>query len=117
MRGALNDRRGVGSNLALHCVARFWMETPTHSFRDLVQAALPHAKTYRDIARELGDRASKQAVREWIRGRVGPPTWAIEALSQRAWRILLIAKHVKPGKGLSAGAANLARYHATRNSA
>lgn len=82
-------------------------------FARLVHAALP-GKTYREVAAELGNRVAPEALRNWIRGRVGPPAWAVESLRQRARLIDDAADRVALGRGQRAGAANLARYNARR---
>lgn len=89
--------------------------TDRSPFAHLVRVALPGVASLKGIAAALDDRAKPEALRNWIRGRVRAPAWAIEHLRQRAWHIEQAARRCEPSDGLQlAGQMNLARYHARR---
>jgi hypothetical protein len=86
---------------------------PVTAFAELVHAVKPGA-TGKDLVELLDGRAERTRALHWRAGRRGPPQWAIDLLiakltAQHA-RQLAIAAKAKPGRGLKAGAKNLAIY-------
>lgn len=94
---------------------------PVTVFSCAVDALHPGAGG-RAIVRLLDGRAKRAAVLNWRAGRRQPPRWALQLLADkiqaRANELAKVANEARNEKerlGLSAGALNLRKYHATKN--
>ena len=94
---------------------------PLTPFAELAYTLNPGA-TGKDIVQLLDGRAERTLTLHWRAGRAHAPSWALQLLADKIEREarerLAIADRLRQTKerlGLSAGALNLRKYHASRN--
>lgn len=90
-------------------------DTPRNIIDKVIRNMAPNDRPSTLVALFDG-RASYHTIRDWRRGRYGPPRWAVELLQEKTAAHLAAIAQIKTGPGSRAGYRNIGAWRAAQNS-